>query len=126
MALEEYVGSIVLEIDGQEFEVTDLKEDIQTGRKLVKTMNRTGRAKGFSRGIAEYQLTLSVVIPLTGDIDWEGVEGAKVTQYPLSGSGGKRVTYQDCFTTQVGATYTVDNEAKRDVTLSALRRIVED
>lgn len=125
MALEEYVGAIVLEWNGQEIEVTDLKEDINTGRKLVKTMNRTGRAKGFSRGIAEYQLTLSVVVPLTGDLDWESMEGGKITQEPLSGSGGKRVTYQDCFTTTVGATYTVDNEAKRDISVQSLRRVEE-
>ncbi|MGQ6549779.1 phage tail protein [Serratia sp. IR-2025] len=125
MALEEYVGSIILEMDGQEIEVTDLKEDVTTGRKLVKTMNKTGRAKGFSRGIAEYQLTISVVVPLTGDLNWEGMEGAKITQYPLSGSGGKRVSFLDCFSTQVGASYTVDNEAKRDITVNALRRVEE-
>lgn len=125
MALEEYVGSIILEMDGQEIEVTDLKEDTTTGRKLVKTMNKTGRAKGFSRGIAEYQLTISVVVPLSGDLNWEGMEGAKITQYPLSGSGGKRVSFLDCFSTQVGASYTVDNEAKRDITVSALRRVEE-
>ncbi|CAB1206768.1 MULTISPECIES: phage tail protein [Serratia] len=125
MALEEYVGSIILEMDGQEIEVTDLKEDVTTGRKLVKTMNKTGRAKGFSRGIAEYQLTISVVVPLSGDLNWEGMEGAKITQYPLSGSGGKRVSFLDCFSTQVGASYTVDNEAKRDITVSALRRVEE-
>lgn len=125
MALEEYVGSIILEMDGQEIEVTDLKEDVTTGRKLVKTMNKTGRAKGFSRGIAEYQLTISVVVPLTGDLNWEGMEGAKITQYPLSGSGGKRVSFLDCFSTQAGASYTVDNEAKRDITVSALRRVEE-
>ncbi|EFG7849506.1 phage tail protein [Shigella sonnei] len=125
MALEEYVGSIVLELDGQDIEVTDLTEDTSTGRKLVKTMNRTGRAKGFSRGIAEYQITISVVIPLSGDLDWDGIEGAKVTQYPLSGSGGKRVSYLDCFSVKTGAKYTVDNEAKRDITLNCLRKVTE-
>ncbi|KGA31957.1 phage tail protein [Pectobacterium odoriferum] len=125
MALEEYVGAIVLEVNGVELECTDLKEDVQTGRKLVKTMNRTGRAKGFSRGIAEYQVTVSVVIPLNGDLDWEGMEGVKITQYPVSGSGGKRVSFLDCFSTQVGAQYTVDNEAKRDITFAALRRVEE-
>lgn len=124
MALEEYVGAIVMEVDGQEIEVTDLKEDVTTGRKLVKTMNRTGRAKGFSRGIEEIQLTVSVVIPESGDLNWGGIEGAKVTQYPLN-SSGKRVSYLDCFTTQVGAQYTVDNEAKRDITMNALRRVEE-
>ncbi|WCG83812.1 phage tail protein [Pectobacterium sp. A5351] len=125
MALEEYVGAIILEVNGVELECTDLKEDVQTGRKLVKTMNRTGRAKGFSRGIAEYQAAVSVVIPLSGDLDWEGMEGVKITQYPVSGSGGKRVSFLDCFSTQVGAQYTVDSEAKRDITFAALRRVEE-
>lgn len=86
MALEEYVGAIVMEVDGQEIEVTDLKEDVTTGRKLVKTMNKTGRAKGFSRGIEEIQLTVTVVIPESGDLNWGGIEGAKITQYGV-GSG---------------------------------------
>lgn len=125
MALEEYVGAIIIEINGQEIECTDLKEDTQTGRKPVKTMNRTGRSKGFSRGIREYTVTVSAVIPLSGDLDWESMEGVKITQYPLSGSGGKKASFLDCYTTQVGAQYTVDNEAKRDITFQALRRVEE-
>ncbi|WP_244665186.1 phage tail protein [Candidatus Symbiopectobacterium sp. 'North America'] len=100
MALEEYVGAIIVEINGEEIECTDLKEDTQTGRKPVKTMNKTGRSKEFSRGIREYQVTVSVVIPLSGDLDWEGMEGVKITQYPLSGSGGKKVSFWDAYTTQ--------------------------
>ncbi|HHH0821686.1 TPA: phage tail protein [Yersinia enterocolitica] len=125
MAADEYVGSIVLEIDGREIEVTSLNVDIITGRKLVKTMNKTGRAKGFSRGIAEYKLSLSAVVPLDGNIDWAAIENAKVTQYPLNGSGGKRTSYLDCFTTETGAKYTVDNEAMIDITMNALREVIE-
>ncbi|HDL7478198.1 TPA: phage tail protein [Yersinia enterocolitica] len=125
MAADEYVGSIVLEIDGREIEVTSLSVDITTGRKLVKTMNKTGRAKGFSRGIAEYKLSLSAVVPLDGNIDWAAIENAKVTQYPLNGSGGKRTSYLDCFTTETGAKYTVDNEAMIDITMNALREVIE-
>ena len=124
MALEEYVGAIVMEVDGQEIEVTDLKVDTNTGRKLVKTMNRTGRAKGFSRGIAEIQLALTVVIPASGDLDWAGIEGSKITEYPLSNTG-KRTSYLDCFTLTVGKTYSVDNEARRDITMQALREVTE-
>lgn len=40
MSLKEYIGSIVLEIDSQEIEITDLDVQINTGRKLVKTMNK--------------------------------------------------------------------------------------
>lgn len=52
MSLHEYIGSIVLEVDSQEIEITDLDVQINTGRKLVKTMNKTGRAKGFAGALA--------------------------------------------------------------------------
>lgn len=80
MALEEYVGSIVLYVDGQEIEVTDIRPQTNTGRKLVKTMNRTGRAKGFAKGIAEHQLQITVVMPKNvAQPDWDEMEGAKLT-----------------------------------------------
>lgn len=124
MALEEYVGAIILELDGQEVEIESLDVTKKTGRKLVKTMNRTGRPKGFARGVSEIQLKVTVVIPLTGDLDWGAIEGAKITQSPES-PGGKRISYLDCFTTDVGEKYTVDNEAKRDLTMYALRDVTE-
>ncbi|MFJ1218950.1 phage tail protein [Yersinia enterocolitica] len=122
MALEEYVGSIVLEIDSKEIEITDLDVQTVTGRKLVKTMNKTGRAKGFARGIATYELSVSAVIPDTNEPDWENLEGVKISVYPLNNSAN-RTSYLDCFTTEVGEKYTVDNEAKIDIKLAALRRV---
>lgn len=122
MALEEYVGSIVMEIDSQEIEITDLDVQTITGRKLVKTMNKTGKAKGFSRGIATYELSVSAVIPDDDEPDWENLEGVKVSIYPLNKSS-KRTSYLDCFTTEVGEKYTVDNEAKVDIKLAALRKV---
>lgn len=124
MSLQEYMGSIVMEINGQEVEIESLDVSKKTGRKLVKTMNKTGRANGFAKGIAEYDLKISAVIPLTGDIDWAGIEGAKITIYPLS-AGGKRTSYLDCFTLDVGDKYTVDGEAKRDLSMAALREVIE-
>lgn len=124
MALQEYAGAIVLEIDGKEVEIESLDATEKTGRKLVKTMNKTGRAKGFAKGIAEYDIKVTAVIPLTGDLDWAAIQGAKLTEYPLS-PGGKRTSYLDCFTIDVGEKYTVDGEAKRDISMAALRKVVE-
>ncbi|WP_140918178.1 phage tail protein [Limnobaculum xujianqingii] len=125
MAIEEYIGSIVMEVDSREVEITDLGEQINTGKKIVKTMNSKGVAKGFSRGIATYDLDISAVVPLDGDIDWENLEGVKITITPLSGSGGQRYSYLDCFTSEVGRKYTVDNEAKIDIKMSAMRKVYE-
>ncbi|MHB1333390.1 MAG: phage tail protein [Sulfuriferula sp.] len=124
MALQEYLGSIVMEVDGQEVEIESLDVTNKTGRKLVKTMNKTGRAKGFAKGIAEFDLKITAVIPLSGDIDWAAIEGAKVTIYPLS-VGGTRTSYLDCFTLDVGKKYTVDGEAKQDLSMAALREVIE-
>lgn len=124
MALTEYLGAIILELDGQEVEIESFDVTVKTGRKLVKTMNRTGRAKGFAKGIAEYDVKITAVVPLTGEVDWAAIEGAKIVIYPQS-TGGKRTSFVDCFTIDVGEKYQVDGEAKRDVTMAALNKIVE-
>lgn len=124
MAIEEYVGSIVLEIDSREIEVADFDVQINTGRKLVKTMNKTGRAKGFARGISTYDLSISAVIPKGEEPDWENLEGVKLSVYPLD-DNEKRTSYLDCFTTEVGEKYTVDSEARIDIKMSALRKVKE-
>lgn len=124
MALNEYLGTIVMEIDGQEIDISTIDATQKTGRKPVKTMNRTGRVKGFAKGIAEFDLRVAAVIPLTGDIDWAAIQGAKITVYPQS-AGGKRVSYTDCFTLEVGDKYDVEGEARRDISMAALNKVVE-
>ncbi|MGE0333095.1 MAG: phage tail protein [Ramlibacter sp.] len=124
MALEEYVGAIVMEIDGREVEVTTLDVKDVTGRKPVKTMNRTGRLKGFTKGVGQYDLKVTAVVPVNGTApNWSNIEGAKITQEPLA--GGKRVSYLDCFTVDVGEQYSVENEARVDINMHALRRVEE-
>lgn len=124
MALEEYTGVVILEVDSQEIEIASFNVTEKTGRKAVKTMNRALRVKGFARGITTYELSVTAVIPLVGDIDWAGIEGAKMTIYPPD-PGGKRVSYLDCFSEEVGDKYTVDNEAVRDIKLTAVRKVEE-
>lgn len=124
MALQEYVGAMSLEVDSREIEVTSMNVTVQTGRKLVKTMNRKMRAKGFSRGIVTYELSISAVVPLGGAaIDWANIEGAKLTIQPVG--GGARVSYVDCFALDVGEKYQVEGEAVIDIKLAALNRVTE-
>ena len=122
MALE-YVGSIVLDVNSVEVEVTDFNPTETTGKKLVKTMNSTGRAKGYTQGIATWELAITAVVPKDATINWAQIAGAKLTQTPLG--SGKRTTYQDVFVTQVGEQYTVDNEARINITAFALNKIEE-
>lgn len=124
MALEEVKGAIIAEVNGREFDVVDLSVTERTGTKAVKTMNRNRRVTKFARGIQEYELKVTVVIPVNGDINWAAVEGAKITEYPVL-ENGKRISYLDCYVTETSETYNVDNEARRDVSMFAARKIEE-
>jgi len=120
MAID-YVGLIVLEIDGVDYDVESLDTTDKTGRKPVKTMNRTGKPKGSAKGVQEFSLKCTVCIPESGEPDWWGMKNAKLTLDPLD-SGAKRVSYTGCCVEEVGSKYVVDGEAKRDLTLFALDR----
>lgn len=124
MALEEMKGSIVLDVNGQEIDVVELAVTERTGKRPVRTMNRLLRVKGYTKGLVEYELRVTVAIPLSGDLDWGGVEGAKITEYPVSAED-QRTSYLDCVTTEVGETYNVDGEARRDITMFAARKVIE-
>ena len=114
-----------MEVDGKEIEIVSMSPNEETGRRLVKTMNKTGNAAGFSRGVSMFDLSISAVIPKTGDpLDWSNIEGAKITVSPVS-TGGKRVSYLDCFTTSVGRQYSAENEARIDIKMNALRKVIE-
>lgn len=120
----EYVGAIVLHLNGIECECTKFDVRDATGKKRVKTMNRTGRTRGFTRGIGDYDCSGTVVLPVDGTaIDWANVENAKLSFYPLG--GGSITSYLDFTVEEVGSAYTVDNEAVIDVKGFALRKVSE-
>lgn len=124
MALKEYVGSISLEVDGREIEVATVSPSSNTGRRPVRTMNRLRTIAGFARGVQTHDLRLTVVIPIGGDsIDWDNIEGAKLTIDP--GDGGQRTSYLDCFTTEVGSEFQAEGEARRNISMVAVRKITE-
>lgn len=119
-----YVSNIFLDVDGQEIEVVSLNTTTRTGRKLVKTLNRTGRAKGFSKGIAEFDLKITVVVPEGAEPDWDNITDSRLTITPDM-PGKQRTTYLGCFSTEVGESYSVDNELRRDISMNALRKVEE-
>jgi hypothetical protein len=124
MALKEFVGSISLEVDGREIDVASFSPRENTGRRPVKTMNKLRTIAGFSRGIKTFDLRVTAVIPIDdAGIDWTNIEGAKLTVDP--GDGGQRTSYLDCFCTEVGEEYQAEGEARRDVQLVAVRKVLE-
>lgn len=123
---KEFLGAIVLEVDGQEVEIISVNSTSRTGRKPVKTMNRTGKTAGFTQGVGEIELKVTAPIPVDGsdELDWDAVTTSKITIYP-STTTGKRISYLGCFTTEVGEQYSVDNEARRDISMGAIKKVIE-
>ena len=120
---QEFASLGIVEVDGQEIDLTKLDVKTVTGRKAVKTINRKGRVKGFAKGITEYTLSITVVVPLNAaEPDWDNVEDAKIT---VEEENGKRISYTGCFTTDVGTSYTVDSEEDRDLLMVALDKVEE-
>lgn len=123
MALKEYAGSIVVEIDSREVEAVSLNETRRTGFIPVKTMNRRRRVQGFAKGIVTYDISLTVPVPLEGEVNWEGAEGVKITIF--AEDGAPRTTYQDCYVTEVGGEYSAEGEARRNISLFAANKVEE-
>lgn len=121
---DKFVGMIVLEINGTEYEVTSVEPSLKTGRKVVKTMNRTGRPSGTAKGIEEHELKISVAIPKAGEPDWRALMDAKLTIFPQDG-GGKRESWTGCSLLEAGSKYQVEGEATRDLTIAALNYYTE-
>lgn len=123
MAAEEVVGTIVLIIDGTEYDCVSCNAQETTGIRPVPTMNRKMRTKYVAKGVKGYTLSIETVIPLAGSIDWSSVEDSRLTME--SEDGSFRETYLDCFPQEIGTSSNVDGNAGRSISLFALDKIVE-
>lgn len=119
-----YVGLIVLEIDGVEYEVKRFEDTVTTNRRTVKTMNRSGRSLGHAKGVVDYTINCSVAIPKQGEPNWIAMVDAKISLEPQDG-GGKRETFTGVYLQSMGSKYDVEGEAVRDLTLGALNKYEE-
>lgn len=117
----DYVGAIVLSINGADYDIESIDTTDKTGRKVVKTMNRTGGPKGSAKGVREHPIKLTAPIPATGEPDWWNMKDAKITVEPLDTSA-KTVTYSGFCVEEVGSKYVMEGEAKRDISGFALKR----
>ena len=121
----EYIGSVTLYLDAAEVEITKIDVKDSTGRKPVKTMNRSRRTKGFTRGVGQYDITATAVMPTDGTaINWGSIEDAKISLVP-DVPDAKPTSYLGFCVTEVGESYTVDNEMVIDITGFAIRKVLE-
>lgn len=123
MAIEEYVGAVIFEVNGVESDAISLDEEVKGDKKLVLTMNRKRRAKGRCRLIPQYNLKVTLPVPTKDEPDWLEMDDVKITIQSVE--GGDRTTYQGCFVTDMSGKYKVDGEAVRELTMGALNRIIE-
>lgn len=121
MAIE-YDGEVVLEINGQEVDVVSFDDTVNTGRKPVKTMNRTGRPKGSVTGAESIEMKITAPAPATGEFNWRTMKDARIVMYPV-GNPAKRTQFEGCNVTSVGSKYQLEGEAVRDISLYALRKV---
>lgn len=121
---ENVVGSIILSVNGDEYACVSYEVQHSTGRKPVATMNRDQRIKHVSEGVKTWTLSVVVVIPDGKDgIAWKSIEDARISIE--SPSGNHRTTYIDCFATEVSASYSVEGETRRNLSLFALDELEE-
>lgn len=121
----EYVGSITLYFDSTEAEITKIDVKDSTGRKPVKTMNRSRRVKGFTRGVGQYSISITAVELTDGTvIDWGKIEDGKISLVP-DVRGAKTTSYLGFCVEETGESYTVDNEKVIDITGFAIRKVLE-
>lgn len=121
MALE-YDGEVVVEINGAEVDVVSFDDTVNTGRRPVKTMNKTGRAKGSVKGIETIEMKITAPAPATGEFNWRTMKDAQIVIYPV-GNPTKRTTFIDSNVSSVGSRYQLDGEAVRDISLYCLRKV---
>lgn len=120
-----YAGAVIMEVNGTEVEIISIKPSTTTGRKPVKTMNRRGKVRGYADGVTEYKLSLTAAMPIDGtEIDWDNITNAKITIFPINKEDA-RTSYIGCSSSECSAQYEVDNEARIDIEMFALDKVIE-
>ena len=125
-----------IEIEGRPIAyVVDWSDDSDMDAEAVKTMNRANRALGVRRGQPSWDLSATVVVPVTGEYNWDralnnGTELSVVVQEARAGdrapsSLGRRYRYDRCTITEVGSTGNTSGEIQRTISLIALDKVEE-
>ncbi len=110
----DYVGSVVLEVNGREYPISKFDTQLETGNKLVPTMNSTGHPLGMSRGTKKYSVSFSMPVDITDDTDWAELQNAIIVIYPLNAES-KRTLFLGVGIESVGDAYALDAEMMRDL-----------
>ncbi|MBK0062383.1 MULTISPECIES: hypothetical protein [unclassified Acinetobacter] len=110
---DEFVGTIVLYVNGDEIDCASVNPTEQAGRKLVSTMNSKGRANKSARTTKSGAIQIEAYIPEEGALDWASISGATLVIESLDGS--YRETYSGVGVITVGKKYQNESEATQSL-----------
>jgi len=119
----EFVDRAYVEIDGAE--VSEIKSiDVTPSRdtKVIKTMTRRNRGRGFSKGVPHWELSFEVAIPSAGEFGWRQAfkDGTELTVV-VEESSTRRFRYEPCVITEVGSKYEAEGgDASRSVKMLSI------
>lgn len=119
-----YVDRAYLIIDGENYECDSIKVAINDKTKPVQTMNRENRAKGYSRGVIEYTLSVEVPLDLDSEIDFyamleDGEEFGVNVEY----EGGSTHSYMQCRLSKIDIDSKEGDATKYSLDIHALDRV---
>lgn len=118
-----YVGTIVLTVNGKEYDCVSFAPKGNSGHKPVSTMNSEGRVRGVAKVTKAGTFSLEVVIPENDAFDWQELQAARITVQ--SQDGQFRTTYSECYSENISEQFQDGNEAKRSIDGFYLRKIRE-
>lgn len=127
---ETFVDIAIVEIDGVLCRtIKSLSVDPSDAKTPVKTMTQERRALGVTRGVAEFGVKITAVIP-AGDpeIDWHRWmlnKEARLLVYDLNGDG-KRISLVDVFVNSVSEKFDEGGESTYDIDGFALNRLEDN
>lgn len=122
---DEVVGTIVMSVDGEDYDCASFESQRTTGHKLIPTMNRKRRNIKRSKGNKAFTWSASVVIPDGKDtVAWTEIEDARISIE--SPDGNFRETFIDCFVQEVSDSYSVEGETRRNLSGFAMDHLEEN
>jgi len=122
---EEVVGTIVMSVDGKDYDCASFESQRTTGHKLVPTMNRQRKNRKRSKANKTFTWSASVVIPDGKDtVIWADIEDARISIE--SPDGNFRETFIDCFVQEVSDSYSVEGETRRNLSGFAMDHLEEN
>lgn len=123
--MSEFVGSISMQVNGQDYAVISADVEKTTGKKVVKgSKNGKAGTLGFSKGAEEIKIKITVPVSVENEenFDWDALEDGRLI---IEEHGGKRIAYIGCFSIQVGTKYKMDGEAVQDIDLGCIEEMKE-